>query len=79
MKRNVTEFTVQGSSPFPMDMLRYDQCWPYRGEDVSGIDSTGDWSYRSRSVTLHTIAASITPDRWRSFGWIVTDTQHAID
>jgi hypothetical protein len=30
-------------------------------------------------VTLRTVNASITPDRWRSFGWIVTDTQHAID
>lgn len=79
MKRNVTEFTVQGSSPFPFDMLRYDSCWPVTGDDVSGIDSSLDWAYRPRMVTLRTVAATITPDRWKSFGWIVTDSQHAID
>ena len=32
MKR--VRFTAVGCGPFPMDMLRYDGCYPLRSEDV---------------------------------------------
>lgn len=32
------EFKVSGSNPFPVDMLRYDACFPVDGESVRVIE-----------------------------------------
>ena len=32
-----TRFTVVGTGPFPMDMLRYDCCYPARSQDAMEI------------------------------------------
>lgn len=71
-------FTVQGRGPFPVDMLRYDECWPIDADSVStiaaaspGALSQSDPSHLARRrVRLTTIR----PDgpsvgRWDSFGW----------
>lgn len=60
---------VKGSGSFPMDMLRYDQCFP----------ATEDDSYemtRASSVREITVKAwsdrpfsAFTPARWHSFTW----------
>lgn len=79
-------FTVEGSFPFPTDMLRYDQCWPYReGEDsielAEAMSGTTDRILRKRDpehkprkrrITFmsHKLSAP-TEGRWESFGWSV--------
>lgn len=73
----VTQFTVEGFGEFPVDMLRYDSCWPGRPEDAAAIIDHGDFRTR-RAVQLVTAHATkgypkITDDRWSSFGWQVID------
>lgn len=33
-RREVTFFVVEGVGDFPLDMLRFDECWPVAGEDA---------------------------------------------
>lgn len=65
-------FEVEGSGFFPIDMLRYDSCWPYSQEDVSGISCTYELQ-PMRRVKLCRIVRNKnlmpTGDRWASFGW----------
>ncbi len=70
-----TTFVVTGMLSFPVDMLRYDGCYPSRGEDAGAIESTFD-PHRKRTqfhVQLTQIhqgkIPSITHDRWASFLW----------
>lgn len=70
------EFTVTGKGEFPLDMLRYDQCYPKReGEDVRAVyESVRGFSHHSMpwQVTLVTVKDSApTVGRWESFGWSV--------
>jgi hypothetical protein len=63
-------FTVSGRGAFPLDMLRYDSCWPNSEADTSAIDEPRE----RRKVTLRTYSNySPTIDRWESFGWRVDD------
>jgi hypothetical protein len=68
------EFEVAGRGQFPIDMLRYDQCWPKReSEDAMGIER----SFRNdpgilRQVTLRGLHPP-TVGRWESFGWKIID------
>ena len=68
-------FIVAGTGPFPVDMLRFDQCWPQSGADAAAIAlDTRDMHAREsrRCVTLCTgrrFGATIR--RWESFGWRV--------
>lgn len=77
--RSMTRFTVQGRYPFPMDMLRYDSCWPADTLSANAIGLSG--SLRSidddkePKITLLTWSTGITPDRWRSFGWTVIEQE----
>lgn len=67
-----TRFTVRGRGGFPMDMMRHDHCWPVDGEymHIARSDGTKD----EYSVTLCAQARRhITPARWASFGWTVTE------
>ena len=83
LKRTNAElrFTVSGQGPFPLDMLRYDSCFPVSGSDAANM---GPHSYDfSRDVTQisHTRQRP-TSDRWRSFGWVGTDEEsreHTLD
>ena len=75
------QFTVSGDGPFPVDMLRYDNCFPAEASDsISiGICRHDREQYRElRSVRLNYHSArktasreDITPARWQSFGWTV--------
>ena len=59
-------FKVRGGGTFPIDMLRYDRCWPFTQQDVHAIESERG----KRTVTLETAHdASPTPSRWNSFLW----------
>lgn len=65
-------FTVEGPYPFPVDMLRYDRCWPEReGIDTGAIARALDSAIQRRDrVTLIGLDHP-TEGRWRSFGWSV--------
>lgn len=59
-------FTVDGDYTFPLDMLRYDGCWPASSEDAVAMERKGP-----RTVTLISHFNPPTEARWRSFGWHV--------
>ena len=76
-------FTVRGRGAFPLDMLRYDSCWPARGIDVEKItpryetaEERDEMSWRE--VTLMTYGdrknfSPVTAARWASFNWKVVE------
>lgn len=75
-------FKAVGSGYFPLDMLRYCQCWPANQEDVWAIQVVAgrdcDVLRDERTVHLRLITrlASMADERlyrkrWRSFGWKV--------
>ena len=71
----LTDFTVTGRGPFPFDMLRRDQCYPVSSVDATAIGTTHD-ELGKRSVRLRTADwSNITPGRWDSFGWTVSDIE----
>ena len=67
-------FKVRGQTAFPVDMLRYDRCWPETREDSKEIErfvrqevnATGCVGLLSVSNNSNWRPAS---DRWRAFGW----------
>lgn len=62
-------FTVEGYGRFPVDMLRYDACWPKsEGRDSTAMNGDHD-SERRRVVLVTAREHSPTPGRWESFGW----------
>jgi hypothetical protein len=68
--------TVKGRGLFPIDMLRYDGCHPLGPEHAGRITASlmGDMvvgEIKVRKVNARTLGYS--PDRWSSFGWIMTD------
>lgn len=68
-----TRFVVKGRGTFPADMLRHDRCWPVDG-DVHCV--TNPALRRGEDVEVTMCAFNrrvITPARWRSFGWVVTE------
>ncbi len=69
-KVKTRRFTVRGRGQFPIDMLRYDSCWPYTSMDSSYIsDESG-----GREVTLLTNSPNApTHGRWKSFTWAVVE------
>lgn len=73
----VTTFDVNGESTFPVDMLRYDECFPSRGEDgtemIHRIGRDVERVATAKPIKLRHIGSSAlwqpTFERWRSFGW----------
>lgn len=66
--RVLYEYYVTGGGQFPLDMLRYDRCWPAGGEDAAKLDWTGQPGFRSVKMQSH---REPTIDRWSSFQWSV--------
>ena len=68
---------VVGSGYFPVDMLRYDHCWPADTESAMEVvnrdrdDLKG--SRKVRVLCLDRKGWKPTVDRWRSFGWDVKE------
>ena len=86
MTRKTCVFTVKGAFPFPLDMLRYDACYPHSQAAVATISETLDPHLRhqarsERGFTKDTFSVKLvsqlivnpTKDRWESFGWKVTE------
>jgi hypothetical protein len=76
----VTTFEVTGNFQFPMDMLRYDRCFPVRSEDGSAIlrsmeygnaKKEVDGKFRIRLERVTRGNPDPTAVRWYSFGWVV--------
>jgi hypothetical protein len=65
------EFTVEGKDCFPIDMLRYDSCWPMTSDDVFMMPIEHNAPERRR-VTLASHKEP-TGARWESFGWTIID------
>ena len=55
---------ARGDGEFPIDMLRYDACYPELEMDSAAITASGP-----RVVSLLSHARQLSPDRWQSFGW----------
>ena len=63
----ISSFIVEGRGDFPLDMLRFDMCWPRSADDAQAISGDGH-----RFVHLETAKRmGITFARWESFGWRV--------
>jgi hypothetical protein len=71
-------FTVKGRGQFPLDMLRYDMCWPQTTQDVSII--TGSIGLKDQDIMDQhgpkggytvSLQALQPPSikRWESLGW----------
>lgn len=68
------EYYVSGSGAFPLDMLRYDACWPATGEDAASMGITmRDDPEAYRKVRSIRILSHSEPTlaRWASFTWSV--------
>ena len=66
-------YKVTGTGDFPIDMLRYDHAYPATSEAVSAMGSSRlEDRSQQRTVDLCSYRWP-TPDRWRSFGWLVED------
>lgn len=67
---------VSGTGYFPVDMLRYDCCFPASEKDVVAISKSMKTPNRQEVVAIHLFSAygKVTPERWASFGWQVKST-----
>ncbi len=71
-----TDITVEGRGPFPIDMLRYDDCTPATQVDAGKISRSVDMTARKEPVQVNLHRFSVdgtraTAARWASFGWTV--------
>ncbi len=72
VKDTIYATPVAGVLPFPIDMLRYDACWPASEEDSHLIECTLRHETDHRVlVTVYHRRYLLTAVRWESFGWSV--------
>jgi hypothetical protein len=70
-KVKTTFITVEGRGRFPLDMLRYDHCWPYTTVDSARM--APDVREKRKVVLLTNSPNAPTPRRWFSFNWTVVE------
>ena len=71
-------FTVEGIGPFPMDMARYDACYPASQHDGTMIEASYDRRYEPKLMRLIRLRSTLKPPtegRWKSFGWTVSEVE----
>lgn len=80
---DVCFFTVAGAGDFPMDMLRYDHCWPASSEDAAKL-AVGAYSepLGQRSIVLACKPGDNwrnvpTHRRWSSFNWTTSGLRNS--
>ena len=68
-------FVVTGRSRdrFPMDMLRYDECWPQEPSQIPSPDSQEYTASVRMARYVSNETDQPTTARWDSFGWLVTN------
>lgn len=69
-------FKVKGKGRFPIDMLRYDHCFPLQSDDAAKIAATFEHYYSDETVEITLVSYFGKPNyptegRWASFGWTV--------
>jgi hypothetical protein len=64
-------FVVEGEGIFPLDMLRYDKCWPATADDVAEIAAA--CSFHGDGLRRISLVSDDYPTlaRWESFNWTV--------
>lgn len=69
---NSLVFKVTGKGYFPVDMLRYDHCYPADSESATKLlrSHNGASFLEPRTISLRSLKAP-TVGRWESFGWKV--------
>jgi len=75
------QFTVtpkHNDNQFPMDMLRYDRCYPLTERDAREIERSTELTESRREIVimLQSNDRSPTADRWDSRGWKVTRSEY---
>lgn len=77
-----TTFRVHGQGAFPFDMLRHDGCYPDSSQDSIAIERTVSRHFTRPADSIVVLRKGhrgrephITPARWASFGWRVTDVR----
>lgn len=63
---------VKGSGHFPLDMLRYDCCFPADTDGVKALSNSWEDGEVEVLMVRYTKAKNdraFTPARWQSFGW----------
>ncbi len=87
-KRFEVRYTVRGYGAFPTDMLRYDRSEAATPEDVEWMKGREErelmlktWVEDPKSHVRRLIREGRVPckDRWRSFGWEVTEVYEPTD
>lgn len=89
-KKITTTLTISGMGEFPLDMLRYDACWPLCSDDAELIGLSQIREFRAEAKKsgkpfIITVCGVIkgfgtgldsrwTLDRWISFGYRVVRT-----
>ena len=74
MPNKTIQFSVMGRGAFPLDMLRYDCCWPTDQASVEIIRNSPNTD-DLQQVDLSMIDNHRpTLPRWNSYGWTVADT-----
>jgi len=76
MKTYITKFSVVGGrSSFPVDMLRYDHCFPSNASAVEGITESLIPGGAIPGTSIDLLHVGVDPKwqptiaRWESFGW----------
>lgn len=82
MPNYVHNFNVKGMGSFPIDMLRYDSCYPRTEEDSGKIHGTlGCGRADKEEITISHYGSKKewmpTHGRWKSFMWEVVSTEPA--
>lgn len=68
-------FKVAGRGSFPIDMLRYDVCWPTTEKAANTIARSFQPAQGEMTVELEsTLHNRPTVARWESFGWTVIES-----
>lgn len=75
-------YEVTGNGPFPFDMLRYDGAWPTHESQthkfevpfsaIRSKEAYSEWRNEPRTVSITGIKEP-TIERWRTFGWTVSE------
>lgn len=78
-RNRIYTFTVAGSGIFPIDMLRYDSCYPVDTESANAINDSIDQETRFKGTRSFRLRGELpfgpTIGRWNSFGFNVSDVE----
>lgn len=68
-------YSVTGRGTFPLDMLRFDCCWPRYQQDTGMLfESLTEKDRNTRTIHLVGMRGP-SIGRWQSFGWQCTEPQ----